>query len=207
MTRSETLAETMSIVRFAPHGHATRTRRILSAVIAALTALAIVTAGAAPARADDRMIAQALLAIGAIAVIGSLDKDNTPQKAKPKAVQQRPVATPTHAPAYGRSVPQSCAITIAGDRNKARFFTESCLRRSGFAYRLPQNCARSARIYGRNDRIYSDQCLRNAGFRFDAPPRYVAPRRDWAWDNARRHDDHDDGHHDYRPYRYDHDRH
>ena len=205
MTRSETLAETMSIVRFTPHGRPSKARRVLSAVIAALTAVAIVTAGAAPARADDRMIAQALLAIGAIAVIGSLDKGQTPAKAKPKPVY-RPVVTPKYAPAYTRSVPQSCAITIAGDRNRARFFTESCMRRSGVSYRLPQNCARNARIYGRNDRIYSDQCLRNAGFRLDAPPRYephYEPRY-----NKHDHDEHHDNRgYPYRPYQHDDDRH
>jgi hypothetical protein len=200
MTRSETLAETMAILRYTPAGRPSRARRVMSAVIAALTAVAIVTAGAAPARADDRMIAQALLAIGAIAVIGSLDKDHTPQKAKPKPVY-RPVVTPKYAPVYARTVPQSCAITIAGDRTRARFFTESCLRRNGVSYRLPQNCARPARIYGYNDRIYSDQCLRNAGFRVATPPRYEPHYEP-------RHDKHDrDDHHDNRryPYRYYHD--
>ena len=53
------------------------------------------------------------------------------------------------------------------DSNRGRavtVYSENCLRREGFNYRLP-DCARSVRIYGKRDRVYSEQCLRDAGFR------------------------------------------
>lgn len=148
---------------FVPFSGADRPRRFRSfanAVTAGAVAASLILGAAVPARAggkDD--LAKAIIAA---IILGAIVKGVNDSHAAP-APAPRPVPHPAPQP----RVPGVCAIEIGGQGygQGRRVFSESCLRREGFAYALPQRCASEARIYGRWDRIYGAQCLRDAGFR------------------------------------------
>ena len=159
MTVSMTLAETAYISRSLPHVTAKPERSgFKSYVVAGITALAMITASAAPAHADRRNndTLKALAAIAAIALIAKAVKDNKRHTAPAPAPAPTPVQYPR--------VPGVCAIEIGSGRGAVTGFAERCLREEGFNYRLPNGCATDIRIYGRADRFFPEQCLRDAGF-------------------------------------------
>ena len=155
MTISMTLAETAFVSRTLP-AKATKAprNRFLALLVAAATALAMVTASAVPARADRNNddVLKTLAAIAAIALIAKAVKDNKHGNGHPKPVQSR-------------RVPAVCAIEIGSGRGSVVGYAQRCLREEGFNYRLPSGCATNIRIYGRVDKFYPEQCLRNAGFK------------------------------------------
>jgi hypothetical protein len=128
-------------------------RRFATLLTGGAVALALVLGAAMPAKADRKDdLTKALIAalvVGAIA--HELNDDDKPGH-KPK-------------PAKHKRVPSVCEISIDGAQRSVSLFSENCLRREGFEYRLPRDCANSAKVFGRSDRVYSAQCLRDAGFR------------------------------------------
>lgn len=157
MTRfhSATLAETgfasPNVAR--PYAAPVSMRRMANLVTAVAVALSLLLASALPVRAGGRDdLAKALIA--AIVIGALLHSTNKGNAAPPPAPQPQPVQRPR--------IPAVCAIAINSQR---RVFSENCLRREAFSYRLPGHCASEARIYGRPDRIYGAECLRSAGFR------------------------------------------
>jgi hypothetical protein len=156
MTVSMTLAETAYISRTMPRTANKPARsRLMAVLVAGATALAMITASAAPAHADRRNddLLKALAAIAAIAIISQAVKDNKDRHHPPV---QQPVRKPR--------VPGVCAIEIGSGRGSVVGYAERCLREEGFNYRLPRGCATDIRIYGRTDKFYPAQCLRDAGF-------------------------------------------
>ena len=157
MTISMTLAETAFVSRTLPAKAKVPARnRFLTLLVAAATALAMITASAVPARADrNNDTLKAIAAIAAIALIAKAVKDNKRRHAAPP-----PAPVPVRSP----RVPGVCAIEIGSGQGSVTGFAERCLREEGFNYRLPTGCATNIRIYGRLDKFYPEQCLRDAGF-------------------------------------------
>ncbi len=155
MTTSMTLAETAYVSPAArTSGLAIQKPargRVMSAFVAAVTALAMITASAVPAHAElkGEDLLKALAAIAAIAIISDVIKDKKDRK---------------HSLSRSPRVPSNCAIEIGSGRGAVIGYSERCLRRHGFTYRLPRGCATDIRIYGRADRFYPARCLRDAGF-------------------------------------------
>lgn len=160
MTVSMTLAET-AYVRgsLSPTVIKPAKGRVMRWVVAFVTALAMITASAAPAHADRRAndTLKALAAIAAIALIAKTVEDN---KRKHKA--NAPVH---HAPIRSPRVPGVCEIEIGSGRGAVIGYAERCLREEGFNYTLPRRCSTDIRIYGRADKFFPEQCLRDAGFK------------------------------------------
>jgi hypothetical protein len=126
-------------------------RRFATMLTGGAVALALVLGAAMPAKADKKDdLAKALIAALVVGVIVN-ELDDKP-KHKPEPVK-RP------------RVPSVCEISIDGTQRSVSLFSENCMRREGFDYRLPRDCANKARVFGRSDRVYSAQCLRDAGFR------------------------------------------
>lgn len=142
-------------VRIASHGVAERgiqPRRFASVLTAGALALALVLGAAIPAKADKKDdLTKALIAALVVGVIAHELKDDD-KSAKPQPVKNK-------------RVPSVCAISIDGAQRSVSLYSENCMRREGFDYRLPRDCANRARIFGRDDRVYSAECLRDAGFR------------------------------------------
>jgi hypothetical protein len=158
MTISMTLAETAYVSRTSsPRTKKPAHGRFMSLVIAGAASLALIAGSAVPAHADHKNddLLRALAAIAAVAIISKAVKDNQ-RKHQPPAPIKMPV------------VPGICAIEIGSGQGMVTGFTERCLRREGFNYRLPSGCATRIRVYGRADNFYRKQCLRNAGFTFRA---------------------------------------
>lgn len=155
MTVSMTLAETAFVSRTLPAKRTPPIRnRLVTLLVAAATALAMITASAVPARADrNNDTLKAIAAIAAIALIAKAVKDN-----------KRRHANPPPAPVRSPRVPGVCEIVIGSGQGSVTGFAERCMREEGFNYRLPTGCATSIRIYGRLDKFYPEQCLRDAGF-------------------------------------------
>jgi hypothetical protein len=127
-------------------------RRFATFLTGGAVALALVIGAALPAKADKKDdLTKALIAALVVGVIAN-ELDDGDSKHKPKPVKQP-------------RVPSVCEISIDGAQRSVSLFSENCIRREGFDYRLPRGCANSARIFGRNDKVYSAQCLRDAGFR------------------------------------------
>jgi hypothetical protein len=127
-------------------------RRFATLLTGGAVALALVLGAAMPAKADKKDdLAKALIAALVIGTIAHELKDDDDDR-KPK-------------PAKSPRVPSVCEISIDGAQRSVSLYSESCMRREGFDYRLPRGCANGARIFGRSDRVYSAQCLRDAGFR------------------------------------------
>lgn len=128
-------------------------RRLAAMLTAGAAALALILGAAFPAKADrNDDLAKAL--IGALVVGVIVNELNDKHRPAPKPE-----------PVKNRRVPAVCEISIDGARQSVSLYSENCLRREGFDYRLPRNCANTARVFGRADRVYSAQCLRDAGFR------------------------------------------
>ena len=159
MTISMTLAETAYVSRTLPaKTKVPKRNRLLTLLVAAATALAMITASAFPARADrNNDTLKAIAAIAAIALIAKAVKDNKRRHANPPPA---PAPVPVRSP----RVPGVCAIEIGSGQGSVTGFAERCLREEGFNYRLPTGCATNIRIYGRLDKFYPEQCLRDAGF-------------------------------------------
>lgn len=176
---SETLAETIHAsnrraavaaqrvqTQAAANPRASLTKRLAGGIVTLLVAGSLVLGSAAPSLADKagdnlaKALAAALL-IGTIA--NSIDNKNDRNRAEADWNRNHPRKGEYSRNRYGR-VPANCAIEIDSNRGGVTVYTESCLRREGFGYRLP-DCARSVRIYGKRDRVYSAQCLAEAGFR------------------------------------------
>jgi len=129
----------------------TQPRRLAATLTAGAVAVALILGAALPAKADKKDdLAKALIAALVVGVIAHELNDKS--KRKPEPVRQP-------------RVPSVCEISIDGARQSVSLFSENCLKREKFDYRLPRGCSNSARIFGRNDRVYSAQCLRDAGFR------------------------------------------
>ena len=129
----------------------TQPRSFATMLTAGAVAIALILGAAMPAKADKKDdLAKALIAALVIGTIAHELND------KPK-----PGPTPVKSP----RVPSVCEISIDGAQRSVSLYSESCMRREGFDYRLPRGCANGARIFGRSDRVYSAQCLRDAGFR------------------------------------------
>jgi hypothetical protein len=127
-------------------------RRFATLLTGGAVALALVIGAAMPAKADKKDdLAKALIAALVVGAIAHELNDDDDRK-KPK-----PVKSPR--------VPSVCEISIDGAQRSVSLYSENCLRREGFDYRLPRGCANGAKIFGRSDRVYSAQCLRDAGFR------------------------------------------
>ena len=160
MTISMTLAETVFVSRTLPAKtpavkQTNTPNRLVALLIAAVTALAMLTASAVPAQADrNDDTLKAIAAIAAIALIAKAVKDN-----------KRGNDHSNPRPGQVRRVPAVCAIEIGSGRGSVVGYAERCLREEGFNYRLPTGCATNIRIYGRTDKFYPEQCLRNAGFK------------------------------------------
>lgn len=166
MTVSMTLAETAYAHSGASHAAFNPSKgRLGRWLLSAVTALAMITASAAPAHADRRGndTLKALAAIAAIALIAKTVKDNKRKHAAPAPVpvQSAPIRLPR--------VPGVCAIEIGSGRGAVTGYAERCLREEGFDYRLPSGCSTDIRIYGRADKFFPEQCLRDAGFITPAP--------------------------------------
>lgn len=169
---SETLAETALAVRRRPTVRTAPApaKRISNAVVAMLVSVSLFAASAQPSMADQRSDNFAK-ALGAALILGlAISALDNKAKAEPKPAPQpvpQPQPQPKPRPRHEAipTVPANCAIEIDSNQGRAvTVFSESCMRREGFDYRLP-NCARNIRIYGRSDRVYSEQCLSDAGFR------------------------------------------
>ena len=163
MTISMTLAETAHVTRTLRPAMPIFARparsRIMTVLVAGVTALAMIMASAMPASAErkNKDALKALAAIAAIALIAQAVKDNKRRHAPPAPA---PVPVPVQLP----RVPGICAIEIGSGAGSFTGFSERCLRDEGFNYRLPSGCATTIRIYGRADKFFPEQCLRDAGF-------------------------------------------
>lgn len=136
---------------------ATQPRRLAAMLTAGAVAVALVLGAAVPAKADRKDdLAKALIGALVVGVIVNELNDKKKSKHTPAPLPE-PVRNPR--------VPAVCEISIDGARQSVSLFSENCLRREGFDYRLPRGCANTARVFGRSDRVYSAQCLRDAGFR------------------------------------------
>ncbi len=142
--------------RIAPLGVAetgTQPRRLAAMLTGGAVALALILGAAVPAKADRKDdLAKALIGALVVGVIANELSDRKKSKPAPE-----PVRSPR--------VPSVCEISIDGARQSVSLYSENCLRREGFDYRLPRGCANTARVFGRSDKVYSAQCLRDAGFR------------------------------------------
>ena len=131
----------------------TQPRRLAAMLTGGAVALALILGAAMPAKADRKDdLAKALL--GAL-VVGVIVNE----------LNDKPKPAPQPEPAKRPRVPSVCEISIDGAERSVSLYSENCLRREGFDYRLPRGCANSARVFGRSDRVYSAKCLRDAGFR------------------------------------------
>ncbi|WP_054006025.1 hypothetical protein [Cypionkella psychrotolerans] len=159
---SETLAETIHALRDTRHTPMFTMKRQANIFVILLMAISLLAATAMPSHADKRGDNLAKIIAGAL-VIGLIANsiDNNKHHDKPKPHKPQPYPEPVYQP----RVPSVCAISIdSNSGNAVTMYSQNCLRREGFDYRLP-NCARDVRIYGEADRVYSAQCLRDAGFR------------------------------------------
>lgn len=165
---SDTLAETALAERRRPTAKPAPVKRIANAAVAMLVSVSLFAASAQPSLADRRgdNVAKALgVALLLGLAISALDNKSKAAPAPQPAPQPQPRPEPRPRHEAIPTVPAICAIEI--DSNQGRpvtVFSETCMRREGFDYRLP-DCARNVRIYGRSDRVYSEHCLDEAGFR------------------------------------------
>ncbi|MCB1387757.1 MAG: hypothetical protein KDK12_01155 [Rhodobacteraceae bacterium] len=123
-------------------------RRLTMLVAALAVALAGLTAGARPARADAEDIIRFLagaIVIGAI--VNAIDDNQTPHY-------------------YGRwMLPDSCLETIRVNNRNIQSYNARCLRRAGYD-NLPYNCRYEFRVGGGRTRAgYIAECLYEAGYR------------------------------------------
>ena len=163
---SETLAETIHALRDTRHTPMFTLKRQANILIVLLMAVALLAATAMPSHAEKRGNDLAKIIAGAL-VIGLIAKTIDDNKDRHKPQPHIPQPQPYPEPVYEPRVPSVCAISIDSNSGDAvTMYSERCLDREGFNYRLP-NCARDIRIYGERDRVYSAQCLRDAGFRLD----------------------------------------
>lgn len=166
---SETLAETIHALRETRHTPMFTMKRQANIFVVLLMAISLLAATAMPSHAERRDNDLAKIIAGAL-VIGliakTIDDNKDRKKPKPHTPQpHRPHPQPYPEPTYQPRVPSVCSISIDSNSGDAvTMYSETCLRREGFDYRLPR-CARDVRIYGQPDRVYSAQCLRDAGFR------------------------------------------
>ena len=165
---SEILAETTLAERRRPAQRPAPVKRIVNAAVALLVSVSLFAASAQPSLADKRGNDFAK-ALGAALLLGLAISalDNKGKAAPAPAPAPQPAPQPRPRPRHEAipTVPAICAIEIDSSQGRpVTVFSESCMRREGFDYRLP-NCARNVRIYGRSDRVYSEQCLDDAGFR------------------------------------------
>ncbi|MES2435323.1 MAG: hypothetical protein V4586_16060 [Pseudomonadota bacterium] len=159
---SETLAETIHALRDTRQTPMFTLKRQANILVVLLMAISLLAATAMPSHAEKRDNDLAKIIAGAL-VIGLIAKtiDDNKDRNKPKPHKPQPYPEPVYEP----RVPSVCAISIdSNSGNAVTMYSEKCLRREGFDYRLPR-CARDVRIYGQPDRVYSAQCLRDAGFR------------------------------------------
>ena len=158
---SETLAETIHALRDTRQTPMFTMKRQANMFVILLMAISLLAATAMPSHAERRDNDLAKILAGAL-VIGLIAKTIDDNKDRNR---HKPQPAPQPQPSYQPRVPAVCAISIDSDSgNPVTMYSENCLYRQGFDYRLP-NCARDVRIYGENDRVYSAQCLRDAGFR------------------------------------------
>lgn len=168
----------MTLIKTAP------ARRFVATVAAAATALALMTAGAMPARASTETdnFAKAIAALAAIAIIGSAINDSN---RKNKAVAPQPRRDSDRYDRDGRYnrdnrhdrrqqariLPQECAVEVRSRRRSQTLYVGRCLNRNGVTRQLPQQCATQVYLRNRPVTAYDEACLRDAGFRTEGPRR------------------------------------
>lgn len=147
-------------------------RRFTATVAAAVTALAVMTVAAVPARAgqDSDDLAKALAAVAAIAIIGTaLNNHDDDRKAPGRVVHPY---KPIHQPGFGKRraivLPAQCAVQLRGYRQSETVYPARCLRRAGVDRRLPERCEVTlqgrGRGHGYGRTAYEENCLLNSGF-------------------------------------------
>jgi hypothetical protein len=150
-----------------PH---TAIRRFIATLTAAATVLAMLTATAAPARADNDDIAKALAAIAAIAIIGKVINDKKDRK------RDAVVSHPQPDDRYGRDDRDGRRDDRSGgprryedrrfeDRHYEDRRYQDWSGRETRSLRLPATCA--IEVNGRHDRsttVYSARCLNRERF-------------------------------------------
>lgn len=162
---------------------------------AAAVALAAVTAGPAPARADEKDMLKALAGIAAVAIVaGALSQHNRGAFARSEPIPAPrnpgvPAWQADHADwqrgwhgsrggndrwspdwSYNRDARGGLRLpaTCAVEidgRRPTTLYPDTCLRREGFRAPLPQVCAQEIRSRDWSGRVYDGDCLREAGFR------------------------------------------
>lgn len=137
-------------------------RRLASLAVAAAIALAGVTAGAAPARADDDLARFLAGAAGLVALYAILDNNRRTAAAPPQRgsgwqqQHRRPVVLPAR-----------CAVEVrTRGQGRQTFYGERCLREAGISTRsLPNRCEVTLRARQGQRTAYSEACLLRAGYR------------------------------------------
>ncbi|MDZ4135348.1 MAG: hypothetical protein U1D06_07095 [Paracoccaceae bacterium] len=161
-------------------------RRFTATVAAAATAFALMTAAAVPARANSDDVARALAAIAAIAIVGTVIKNNKkdqgtaqyreqnnndpfrynqPRYDEPRYDERRYEQSRRHDARRGVALPNQCLIEVKNRGRTTLAYSEYCLRRNGIDNRLPRQCEIDVRQRGRTSTAYSASCLADAGFR------------------------------------------
>jgi hypothetical protein len=166
----------------------TAARRFTITLAATATALALMTAAAVPARAENRQdnVAAALAAVAAIAIIGVALNENDGRRDH-RANAAPPPPRVVHSPRelrndgrrhrhasdrYAPVLPAQCAVQVRDRRQISVAYTERCLRRSGVEGRLPRQCEVSLDARGRTRTAYDQNCLLNSGFRVQGRGRH-----------------------------------
>ncbi len=164
--------------------------RLIAAVTAA--ALALTTATATPAMADDRSrdalkVLLGAAAIGLIVNEVSKNKRKSQKSAVPVARDDydddrqylysrdrdwhrndRGYGHHKHHGKHGhhaRAIPSECVFAIRGHRGHRDVVSARCLREFGVARRLPGRCAFDIRSRWGDRTVYGAQCLRDYGFK------------------------------------------
>ncbi len=153
-------------------------RRLISAVTAA--ALALTTAFATPATAQDRNRDALKVLLGAATlgiVINEINKDKREKEAAAARLRindnRRGQAihpdwrwgkdgrgTRRHA-----AIPSECVFSIRGNRHHREVVSGRCMRELGAARRLPERCAFDINTRWGDRTVYGARCLQEHGYR------------------------------------------
>lgn len=157
--------------------------KFIAAVVAA--ALAVVTIGNAPARADED-VARALAAIVGAAVVGAIINHELKDRKEEKRVTQRKDSRvpevwrrdqssdrvirrseprPLPAQVKRKLLPGNCLRSFETSDGRARVFSKKCLKENyTFNRSLPQACAVKFRTQKKRQSGYDARCLRRQGY-------------------------------------------
>jgi hypothetical protein len=136
--------------------------RLASLAAAAAVALAVITASATPARADDDLRRFLAGAAGLVVLYAILDNNRRAQAAPPHRGGWNP-------PRHGRAavLPARCAVDVrVRGGGSQTFYGERCLRQAGLNTRqLPARCEVTLRNRQGQRTAFSEACLVRAGYR------------------------------------------